>query len=57
MDVERRHNLCMDIVHDMIDEDLINLNQSDRPVELALRCAAIIELNLSSYILVDGNTF
>ena len=57
MDIDRRHNLCMDIVHDLIDEDLINLNQSDSAVELALRCAAIIELNLSSYILVDGNTF
>ena len=57
MDIDRRHNLCMDIVHDLIDEDLVNLNQSDNPVELALRCAAIIELNLSSYILVDGNAF
>lgn len=57
MDIDRRHNLCMDIVHDLIDEDLINLNQSDSAVELALRCAAIIELNLSAYILVDGNAF
>lgn len=57
MDADRRHNLCMDIVHDMIDEDLINLNQSDRPVELAHRCAALIAQHLSDYILVDGNTF
>lgn len=57
MDVNRRHNLCMDVVHEMIDEDLIDLNRSNNPVDLALQCAAIIESHLANYILVDGNTF
>lgn len=56
MDVPNRHDLCVDIVQGMVDEDLLNLNQSDFDT-ICNRCIEIISERLSDYILVDGNTF
>lgn len=57
MDVSNRHDLCVDIVQEMVDEDLLNLNQLDDFDTICNRCIEIISERLSDYILVDGNTF
>lgn len=57
MNVSNRHDLCVDIVQEMVDEDLLNLNQLDDFDKICNRCIEIISERLSDYILVDGNIF